>query len=325
MRKNLPRRNTSSENLNILGLLLHPKLRQVAIACTNGHTVLVRDHALQHVAKGWYGDDDETERSGYPRVHVGTNANLPQSSGWGSVLYNSLCVGARVRDLGAMLPRMGVSASGICSSSESRSSAASRWWNSANENGFSYIEQIEIEEDEIEEEFQIQPSPHGSEYGRRKYWAVREAIVEYLEYRDIYGASFDMPTIEGTYTVSPGPRDLEVDILPFNPEGGATGISGMVLCTFKNAPDMDLDDLSWLTEDEVHDFNLEVLRLLDLREADEKVVALVRRVAEVMGDLNVLEENLSTPRSNRRPNGLTPAQQAAAKRVRLADWASLED
>jgi threonyl-tRNA synthetase len=47
--------------------------------------------------------------------------------------------------------------------------------------------------------------------------------------------------------------------------------------------------------------------------------------AEVMGALDVLEENLSTPRSNRRFNGLTPAQQAAARRVRLADWADLED
>jgi hypothetical protein len=44
-----------------------------------------------------------------------------------------------------------------------------------------------------------------------------------------------------------------------------------------------------------------------------------------MGALDVLEENLSTPRSNRRSNGLTPAQQAAARRVRLADWADLED
>jgi hypothetical protein len=55
------------------------------------------------------------------------------------------------------------------------------------------------------------------------------------------------------------------------------------------------------------------------------LVALVRRVAKVMGDEGVLEENLSAPRSNRRSNGLTPAQQTAAKRVRLADWADLED
>jgi hypothetical protein len=185
---------------------------------------------------------------------------------------------------------------------------------------------VEVEDErETTENFEIDPSPRGSEYARKRYWNMVEAIQEYLEVHDIYGAEFDVPTISGTHTTSVGSREIDVDILPFNPESGATGISGMVLCTFKNAPKMNLDDLSWLTEDEVSDFNVDVLRLLDLREADEKAVALVRRVAEVMGALDVLEENLSTPRQNRRYNGLTPAQQAAARRVRLADWADLED
>ncbi len=328
MRKSRARQNGPGGN--IIGLVMHAKLRQVTIARANQDSyVFVSDHALHHVARGWYGGGGKyllAEASGYPRAHVGSNNNLPRDSGWGSVLYNSLCVGARVHDLGADLPEMNVSASGICSDSESREPPASRWWASANRNGFSYTESVEVEEErETTEDFEILPSPRGSEYARNKYWSLVEAIQEYLEVHDIYGARFDVPTISGTYVETSGPRELEVDILPFNPEGGATGISGMVLCTFKNAPKMDLDDLSWLTEDEVSDFNVDVLRLLDLREAAEKVVALVRRVAEVMGALDVLEENLSTPRSNRRSNGLTPAQQAAARRVRLADWADLED
>ena len=315
---------------NIIGLLMHPKLRQVTIARTNQDSyVFVSDHAFHLIARGWYGGNERyalAEASGYPRAHVGSNANLPRDSGWGSVLYNSLCVGARVHDLGADLPEMRVSASGICSDSGSREPPASRWWASANRNGFSYTESVEVEDErETTENFEIDPSPRGSEYARKRYWNMVEAIQEYLEVHDIYGAEFDVPTISGTHTTSVGSREIDVDILPFNPESGATGISGMVLCTFKNAPKMNLDDLSWLTEDEVSDFNVDVLRLLDLREADEKAVALVRRVAEVMGALDVLEENLSTPRQNRRYNGLTPAQQAAARRVRLADWADLED
>jgi hypothetical protein len=82
--------------------------------------------------------------------------------------------------------------------------------------------------------------------------------------------------------------------------------------------------MDWLKEDDVSDFNVDVLRVLDLREADEGVVALVRRIAEIKGALDVFEETHAT-RSNRRRNGMTPEQQAAARRIRLADWAALED
>jgi hypothetical protein len=44
-----------------------------------------------------------------------------------------------------------------------------------------------------------------------------------------------------------------------------------------------------------------------------------------MGAEDALKDNPTLTRQNRRYNGLTPAQQAAARRVRLADWADLDD
>ena len=325
MRRSHVRQNVVTDHA--LGLVMHPKTREIVIAFVQNPDINVVNISnvgrLYTIGSGWY-MPHRTDFFGYPRVHLGSN-RFQKGAGWGSVLYNSLCVGARVHDLGASLPHMDISASGVCSDPEDRTPEASRWWEGARKRGFSYVRTVRVE-GERTGDFQIDPRLGARrDADGREFRKLHNAIREYLEdAHDISDFKINMPIIEGTGTYFDS-YPIELDILPFYPENGATGISNMVLCTFKNAPEMSLKDLSWLTEDEVSDFNVDVLRLINLREADEKFVALVRRVAEVMGALDVLEENLSAPRQNRRYNSLTPAQQAAARRVRLADWADLDD
>ena len=335
----------------IYGITFQPKTKNVVIAGGNGSYDLeflgIYDDHLSRVTEGWYQryhDDSysKSEETGYPRAHVGYDDGRPLGAGWGSTLYNGLCIGARVRDLGADVPKMGIEGSGISSTSNSRSGSADRWWDSAVEAGFAYETEIIAEPEE--ESFEITPERYGR--GQRYYDALVTAINEYLEnVHEIYGADWSMPEISGTYEVGGGEEEHEItaNVLPFEPENGASGISKLVLCTFKNAPLITRDgfsDLSWLTEDEVSDFEPDVLRVLNLKEASPEVIRLIRQVAEVMGASDVLEANETLPRldlahrmrqaaegmrNRRRSNGDSAERQAAERRMRLDAWANLED
>ena len=323
----------------IYGITFQPKTKNVVIVGGSNRYDLeflgIYDDHLSRVTDGWYQkyhDDSysKSEETGYPRAHVGYDDGRPLGAGWGSTLYNGLCIGARVRDLGADVPKMRIEGSGISSTSNSRSGSADRWWDSAVEAGFAYETEITVEPEE--ESFEITPERYGR--GQRYYDAIVEAINDYLQnVNDIYGADWSMPEISGTYTSSEG-EDISANVLPFEPEYRATGISKFVLCTFKNAPRITrggFSDLSWLTADEVSDFEPDVLRVLDLSEASPEVIGLIRRVAEVMGATGVLEDNETLPRSvearenRRRRNGDSAERQAAERRMRLDAWANLDD
>jgi hypothetical protein len=322
MRKNRARvrENGLDSGDNIFGILIHVTLKQ-AVLVAQGYErnrVSIFDHQRNRIATGWYSnaeDYGDSEVSGCPRVHVGySNYDMPKGQKWGTALYSGLCVGARVNNLGAPLPRHDGPNASCISSAEPRDVPADRWWDKALKRGFSYREEFESE---VTRPFEVRLR-EGKKYGGD----IEQAISEYLEnVHDIYGASFALPYIDGTTSKH---TRVEVDVLPFLPSSGGSGVSDLTLCTFQNAPRLSFSDMDWLKEDDVSDFNVDVLRVLDLREADEGVVALVRRIAEIKGALDVFEETHAT-RSNRRRNGMTPEQQAAARRIRLADWAALED
>jgi len=305
----------------IFGILIHVTLKQAVLVAHGNATsrVSIFDHQRRHVATGWYsneGDYGDSEVSGCPRAHVGySNYDMPKGQKWGTALYAGLCVGARVSNLGAPLPRHhGPNNSCISSSKDSRSESADEWWDRALKRGFSSRETLSAETNESHTIWLSENKKYGTDIVR--------AIENYLEsVHDIYGATFSLPRIEVEVEDS---KEIEVDVLPFKPSDGASGVSDLTLCTFPNASRLSFSDMEWLEEDDVADFNVDVLRALDLREADEGVVALVRRVAEINDALDVFEEIHAT-RSNRRRNGMTPEQQAAARRIRLADWAALEN
>ena len=236
---------------------------------------------------------------------------------------------------------MNIEGSGVSSSKGSRSRGgrhtADSWWASAVKAGFAYETEITfiVETEPEEESFRITPDRYGR--NQRYYDAVVTAIDDYLQnVHDIYG-DWRMPEISGTHLVGGGEeeeRKITANVLPFFPENGAKGISKLVLCTFHNAPRITRDgfsDLSWLTEDEVSDFEPDVLRVLNLSEASPEVIGLIRRVAEVMGATGVLEANETLPRSvearenRRRRNGDSAERRAAERRMRLDAWANLED
>ena len=327
------------DSVALYGITFHPKTKTAVVVGGYNNRLFVFDEKLNHVTGGWYqqyydSSYSQSEETGYPRAHVGTESSRPLGAGWGSALYNGLCIGARVRDLGARLPDMRIKGSGISSTEATRSSSANRWWASAVKAGFAYETEITVtvETDPEEESFEITPERYGR--GQRYYDAIVEAINDYLQnVNEIYGADWSMPEISGTYTSSEG-EDISANVLPFEPEHGASGISKFVLCTFKNAPRITrggFSDLSWLTADEVSDFEPDVLRVLDLSEASPEVIGLIRRVAEVMGATGVLEENETLPRSvearenRRRRNGASAERQAAERRMRLDAWANLDD
>ena len=325
----------------IYGITIQPKIK-MAIVVGEGYItrrLSIYSDRLNRVTDGWYQEyyDDsysKSEDTGYPRAHVGTDSSRPLGAGWGSALYNGLCIGARVRDLGARLPAMRIQGSGISSSEGSRTEGsehtADKWWESAVAAGFAYETEITVETEP--ETFEITPRS-SSRRGERHYYAIVEAINDYLESaHQIYDANWSMPEISGTYGA--GEKEILANVLPFEPEYRATGISKLVLCTFKNAPRITRDgfsDLSWLTEDEVSDFEPDVLRALNLSEASPEVIGLIRRVAEVMGATGVLEDNETLPRSvearenRRRRNGASAERQAAERRMRLDAWADLDD
>jgi len=323
MRKNRARvrenRNIVSGD-EIFGILIHVTLKQAVLVAQGyeGNRVSIFDHQRKRIATGWYsneGDYGYSEASGCPRAHVGySNYDMPKGQKWGTALYAGLCVGARVSNLGAPLPRHHGPNNSCISSAEPRDVPADRWWDRALERGFSSRETISTETNESHTIWLSKNKKYGTDIAR--------AIENYLEsVHDIYGATFSLPSIEVEVEDS---KEIEVDVLPFKPSDGASGVSDLTLCTFPNASRLSFSDMEWLEEDDVADFNVDVLRALDLREADEGVVALVRRVAEINDALDVFEEIHAT-RSNRRKNGATPEQQAAARRIRLADWAALED
>ena len=339
------------DSVALYGITFHPKTKTAVVVGGYNNRLFVFDEKLNHVTGGWYqqyydSSYSQSEETGYPRAHVGTESSRPLGAGWGSALYNGLCIGARVRDLGARLPDMRIKGSGISSTEATRSSSANRWWASAVKAGFAYETEITVtvETDPEEESFEITPERYGR--GQRYYDAIVEAINNYLEnVQEIYGADWSMPEISGTYEVGGGEEEHEItaNVLPFEPENGASGISKLVLCTFKNAPLITRDgfsDLSWLTEDEVSDFEPDVLRVLNLKEASPEVLGLIRRVAEVMDASDVLEGNETLPRldlahrmrqaaegmrNRRRSNGDSAERQAAERRMRLDAWANLED
>jgi hypothetical protein len=298
-------------------IILQPKSRQVVFAVLgpDENDVSIYDQFGEFIGRGWYEDDYALDGEYLSRVHIGSNA-FQKRTGWGSALYTALCTGARMRDnfRDVDLPEMPSPASAVYSRpDDGRSRDASNWWAEAVKRGQAKkVESNEYEETEEEHERDISFNSRRSEYG-----GIVEAIGNYLEWNhDIYGAQYEIPDITVRWTET---REdvIYFDVLAYD------DTSDLVLCNFR--PREITPDSGWPTREEIEDFNPDVLRLFDLSEAPEETIQLIRHIAKVMGAEDALKDNPTLTRQNRRYNGLTPAQQAAARRVRLADWADLDD
>ena len=203
--------------------------------------------------------------------------------------------------------------------------------------GFDNINKLEIQPD-AEDSISADLTSAIIEYLTDKYSVKVLSLDTYkIEVRrSKFGIEKVMPiSIQGVAVLKDkkNVKPIPIDVLPYTPTKGASGAGQMVLCNFeptyvslKNMAALPgLEGYIWVERDVISDFNVNVLRLLDLTETPKPVMDLIEEIAAAYDALDVLEENLSAPRSNRRSNGLTPAQQAAARRVRLADWADLDD
>jgi hypothetical protein len=298
-------------------IILQPKSKQVVFAALgpNEDNVSVYNQFGEFIGRGWYGDDHALDGEYLSRVHVGRN-NFQKGTGWGSALYTALCTGARMREnfRDVDLPEMPSPASAVYSRPDDRSGDARNWWAAAVERGQAKkVRSGEYEEEEGEErEEEISFKSRRSEYSD-----IVDEINNYLEWNhDIYSGQYEIPDIRVSWTTT---EEIEImfDVLAYD------DASDLVLCNFR--PREITPDSGWPTREEIEDFNPDVLRLFDLSEAPEETIQLIRHIAKVMGAEDDLKDNPTLTRSNRRYNGLTPAQQAAARRVRLADWADLDD
>src|SRR3972149_1359631 len=139
----------------VLGLVVNPKTRQLALAVTDGEYVGIRDlreeNPLWSLGRGYYEtrSDEDSKHTGLPRSHTPQGVAI-KGMGWGTCLYTALCLGAYQVEKDLVKIQMETTGEGICSQESDRSREADHWWDRAV--SLDLAERDETEETEEREE-----------------------------------------------------------------------------------------------------------------------------------------------------------------------------
>lgn len=138
-----------------IGIVVNPKLKSPVLVVWDGGEIeiwnLQRDGG--RIGLGSYEDSDPTYLraayvTGFPRVHTPSGVR-PRGKGYGTSLYTALCLGAHQNSEHVLnLGTDQFEGDGISSDAETRSPAASAWWDQAKKLGLAdEVEDYQTEED----------------------------------------------------------------------------------------------------------------------------------------------------------------------------------
>lgn len=268
------------------------------------YPTVTRPMGMGYFDDGDHGSRYDTSESGYPRVHTPDGVRV-QKRGHGTVLYTSLCLGAKLTTEGELSLDINPEAPGI-SSNEHRSNAAEQWWRHARERGLSYRRYITGSEPET---VTNRYEPTANVNRRSQANSLWDEAADYIADReghstnDLISMSID---IEATFEVEEEEEtetEQKVDIYPFDPEDGCPGAK--TLCAFYGVSD---GGILTLPEGDFW-FDADVFSTILLEGCAPEVIAYIQQVARHIGRRDLFEEIALVTILNKRAIDIAEAEQ----------------